>query len=427
MSLPQANERSAAPIAITGIGIVSPLGVGRHETLEALRARRSGVHAVDGEIGPWRLGSFVPASFDEREWVQPRKSLKLMSHEIRLGVSAAAMALQDAGLAATAADPDRLGVVLGTDIMHCPPSELTGTYAGCRHEDGRFDFGLWAGAAVRELNPLWMLKYLPNMAASYIAIAHDARGPSNTLVLGDVSSLLAIIEGADIVRRGRADAVLAGGTGSLRNPTTRLYHGFAHLSRRFETPIVVPRPFDRDRDGTVCGEGAGIVLLERLDRALERGAPVYATIGGYGRSMKHLPGPDDDRAIRAAVDGALRAADWSVDSLDHVNATGRGTRDDDRREALAIRASLGELPVVAPSAAFGTLGAAGGAVELICSLLALHAGFRPAGPHVIEPDESCPIRPCNEPVSPRSGRFVKIGHAWTGQTAAVALEVPGLG
>lgn len=437
--------RSPSPcdgVAITGIGVVSPIGIGSDEVTQALRAGQSGVRFDPLEYGPWRLKAYVPERFDAKQWVQPRKSLKLMSHEIQLGVAAAAMAMQDAGLSPTAdtasinsssSDPaqalasiscNRLGVVLGTDIMHCPPQELMAVYHGCREANGRFEFGHWSTQAARELNPLWMLKYLPNMAASHVAIAHDARGPSNTLVLGEVSSLLAIIEGADIIRRGRVDAVLAGGTGSLRNPTTRLYHGTTHLSRCETAPYATPRPFDSRRDGTVCGEGAGVLLLERWDSAVARGAKIYGKLVGYGRGMKHLPGPDDDAAIGAAISSALRSADWTADSIDHLNATGRATQDDDRREALAIQRTLAQVPVVAPSSYFGTLGAAGGSIELICSLLALQHGFRPANLHQPEPADECPINLVAETTAPRTGRVLKVSHAWTGQAAALAVEVP---
>lgn len=423
MTLASRSSASFVDVAISGLGIVSPIGVGREAVLESLRIGATGVRLRADQPDPWSLAAYIPDSFDPKLWVQPRKSLKLMSHEIQLGVAAAAMAIHDAGITEGHFDPERIGVVLGTDIMHCLPTELVDTYMACRDVAGQFQFAQWADQAKRQLNPLWMLKYLPNMAASHVAIAHDARGPSNTLVLGAVSSLLAIIEAAGIVATGRADAMLAGGTGSQRNPTTRLYHGTDHLSRRKSEPIATPRPFAIDRDGTVAGEGAGVLLLERLDRAQQRGARILGIVRGYGRAMTAWPAPDCTTAIEHSLQQTLRSAGWKPEELSHLNATGRATLEDDRREALGIRRALGEVPVFAPSAAFGSLGAASGAVELSCSLLALSAGLVPPPPFPSQLDPQCPIVPWDASTTRDSRKLVKLGQVGTGQAAALAIEM----
>lgn len=408
-------------VAITGIGIVSPIGVGAEAVLSSLQEGRSGITLADEGVGPWDLRAYIPDEFDPKQFVAARKSLKVMSHETQLGVSAAAMAMQDAGWSSGSLDPARLAVILGTDIMHCPPSELVPTYTNCV-KDGEFEFSSWAERAQRELNPLWMLKYLPNMAASHIAIAHDARGPSNSLVLGDVSGLLAIAEGASLITRGWADVVIAGGTGSLRNPTTRMYHGFNHLSRDRSLPLQTPRPFDARRDGTVAGEGAGMVILERRSCAVARGARIYATLAGVGQGMIHRPSAEQPEALEHALRKSLSMASWTADSIDHINASGRASIVDDRREALACHRVLPEVPVSAPSSYFGYLGASGGAVELIVSLLMMSKSQRPRTLNSTSAGDDCPINLQTEAVASRTNRVVKLSQAWTGQAVAVAFE-----
>ncbi|MEZ6108065.1 MAG: beta-ketoacyl synthase N-terminal-like domain-containing protein [Pirellulaceae bacterium] len=406
---------------MTGVGLVTPTGIGPTAVQNALREGLSGVRFNADDVDRWRLQAYVPADFEPKQYVKARKSLKVMSHETQLGVAAASMAMTDAGWTAGALDPTRLGVILGTDIMHCPPAELIPTYAGSTDEAG-FHFDRWGPMAQRELNPLWMLNYLPNMAASHIAISQDAQGPSNTLVLGDVSGLLAIAEGASLITRGWADVVIAGGTGSLRNPTTRMYHGVEHLSRRYETPLATPRPFDEQRDGSVAGEGAGIVILERRQVAEQRGARILGHCAGAGQGMVHRPGPNETRAIEIAARKAIEDAQWSVDSIDHVNAAGRATLVDDRREALACHKLFPNAPVTAPASFFGILGAASGAVEFISSLLLMSSGERPFTLHSSAAASDCPITLQTELAARRTGRFIKLSQCWTGQSIALAFE-----
>lgn len=408
-------------VAITGIGLVSPIGVGRDEVVRSLVAGRSGVTLGDENVGPWDLRAYVPDDFDPKKFVTARKSLKVMSHETQLGVSAAAIAMNDAGWSPGSIEPRRLAVILGTDIMHCLPAELIPTYLGCE-VDGEFQFGIWAERAQKELNPLWMLKYLPNMAASHIAIAHDAQGPSNSLVLGDVSGLLAIAEGASLITRGWADVVIAGGAGSLRNPTTRMYHGFDHLSRDTRLPIQTPRPFDANRDGTVAGEGAGIVVLERRSNAQARNARIYGTLAGVGQGMMHRPTAEQPQALESALTKALNAAQWTPESIDHINASGRASITDDRREALACAKVLPSTPVSAPSSYFGYLGAAGGAVELIVSIIMMNENQRPRTLNSQSAAADCPIPLQTELAPLRTKRMIKLSQAWTGQAVAIAFE-----
>lgn len=196
----------ASQVVITGLGVVSPIGIGVEPFWSALRAGTSGVkpHSVLQQTSlPVRFGGEI-TDFDGKQYVTPRKSLKVMSREIQLGFAAAALVMEGAGIDSGSVDPDRFGVLYGSEMPYGPPDELADVYKGCM-VDGQMDPSLWPEQAARKNFPLWMLKYLPNMTACHIGIAHDARGPSNSITHGDVSSLQAMTEAMHIIRRGHAD------------------------------------------------------------------------------------------------------------------------------------------------------------------------------------------------------------------------------
>ena len=176
----------------------------------------SGGLPFDDPSLPTPIGGMV-TDFDPKQYVRPRKSLKVMNRDIQLGFAVADLACIDAGLRETPPDPERLGVMLGADMLPCELDELTGVFRRCII-DGRFDFGRWGSAFSADLFPLWLLKYLPNMPACHVAIGQDARGPNNTVTLGEVSALSAISEAARVLRRGQADTIIAGGVSSRIHP-----------------------------------------------------------------------------------------------------------------------------------------------------------------------------------------------------------------
>jgi 3-oxoacyl-[acyl-carrier-protein] synthase II len=278
---------------------------------------------------------------------------------------------------------------------------------------------------LREILPLWMLKYLPNMAPAHVSIAHDARGPSNSIVAGDVSALLAIIEAADVVGRGHADVMIAGGASSNLAMMDLVWHAGARRSRRVDEPHRATRPFDADRDGFVDAEGAAIFVLERREHATARGVPPLCSIMGYGR--RHEPAFDSQPPTGAAIQGAIEAtldmAKLPAASVGHVNAHGLSTRLDDRNEARAIAGTLGDIPVTAPKSFIGNIGAAGGAVELAFSLISLARGFVPPTLNYETPDPTCPVNVVTAPKPPRSSTVLALNHRTTGQAAALLVDV----
>jgi 3-oxoacyl-[acyl-carrier-protein] synthase II len=415
-------------VVVTGIGVVSPIGSGCEAFWASLAAGRSGIGpitAFDAGGLPVRFGGEI-RDFDPKVRVKPRKSLKVMSREMQLGFAAADEALADAGIAAGALDPDRFGMIFGADMIYDELQETAAVFRGCR-EDGQFRFDRWAQAATAELHPLWLLKRLPNMTASHAAIHHDARGPNNTLVHGEVSGLLALAEAADVIRRGQADVMLAGGTGCRLTPWTMVLDGARLLSRRNDDPAAASRPFDRDRDGAVLGEGAAVLVLESLDHARARGATVQARVAAVAARCESRPAdrsqPLSGAALAAAIRAALDMAGTSRTVIGHVNAHGLSTPGDDRTEAEAIHATLGDTPVTAPKSFFGHVGAGGGLVELAASLVGATHGLVPPTLNHDTPDSRCPVRVIREPVA-AGGAILKVSVARTGQATAAVL-VPG--
>jgi 3-oxoacyl-[acyl-carrier-protein] synthase II len=262
------------------------------------------------------------------------------------------------------------------------------------------------------------------MAASHVAIAHDARGPNNSIVLGDVSGLLAIAEAASVIRRGWADVMLVGGTGCRLHPTALVARGDALLSHRADDCRRASRPFDRDRDGLVNGEGAGAIVLESREHAARRGGRIHGRLLAAAARCE----PTARRhgvtgaSLRAAIRATCAAAKLEPASVGHVNAHGVSTVEMDRAEAAAIRAELGDVPVTAPKSAFGHLGAAGGVVELAASILGLERGLVPATLNYETPDPTCPVNVVTGgPLAGRPGTALAVNLCSTGQAAAVAI------
>jgi len=243
-------------------------------------------------------------------------------------------------------------------------------------------------------------------------------------VLGDVSSLLALSEAASIIQRGWADVMLAGGTGCRLHPTALVARGDALLSHRADDFRRACRPFDRDRDGLVNGEGAAVIVLESRAHAERRGAEIRCRLVSWASRCEPkarregLTGSSLRQAIRAALSGAaLEPTD-----IGHVNAHGVGTIEMDSAEAQAIAAELGSVPVTAPKSLFGHLGAGGGTVELAASVLGLGRGLVPATLNYDTPDPACPVNVvAGEPLVGRPGTALAVNLCSTGQAAAIVI------
>jgi 3-oxoacyl-[acyl-carrier-protein] synthase II len=414
-------------VVVTGLGVVSPIGLGREAFAAALRAGRGGVRALrsfDASALPVRIGAEVD-DFDPRDYLdkKDRKQLKLMVRTIQLAVAAARLALRDARLAPGAFDPERLGIVLGTGTIPGDLADL-GAAAQASFQEGRGRVALdrWGRDGLPTIPPMWMLNHVPNMPASHTAILNDARGPNNTVTQSDAAGLLALGEAFRVLRADRADLMLTGGADTRTNPLTLVrYYLFSQLSCRNEDPERACRPFDVGRDGQVLGEGGGIVLLEALEHARARNAHIDAEVLGFASGFdRGRAGSGLTRVICTALD----AAGVGPEQLDHVNAHAPGTRADDAWEARGLREALGDadVPVVAFKSYLGNLGPGADVTELGASLVALADGTLAATRNHHRTDPACPVRVLREPRPVRRSCFLKVSGTERGQCAAVVLR-----
>jgi 3-oxoacyl-[acyl-carrier-protein] synthase II len=370
--------------------MISPLGNDKEALWQNLSTSRSGIAliqslpagalstdiAAEARGFTGRVEDFGPLEGEAKKHV--RKGLKVMCRECQMGVAAAQLALFDAQLGPGKCDPDRSGVVYGSDYMITEPDEFTSGIVDCVDEERRFHFSRWATRGMSKMSPLWLLKYLPNMPASHIAIYNDLRGPNNSITHREAAGNLAIGEAFRVITRSHADVMVAGATGTRIHVMKALHAAMSEeLAKGGGDPAKAARPFDLHRGGMVLGEGAGAVVLEALDSAEKRGATIYGEIAAAASSavVDRDFVPRREEALANVMRATLREAGLATDRVGHIHAHGLGTRCGDAEEARAIRRVFGEqadwIPVTAAKSYFGNLGAGSGVVELIASTLAL--------------------------------------------------------
>lgn len=427
------GKDSGREVVITGLGVVSPIGIGRDAFWDSLRHGHSGVRTLDWLATggyPVTFGADV-VGFEGKDYVQPRKALKVMCREIQMGFAAASIAMKDAQLAAGAVEPDRLGVVYGSEMFYVDMQDQDSAIRESL-EDGQFSMRRWGEHGMQQMYPLWMLAYLPNMVACHVAITYDSRGPNNTIVLGEASGLLALAEAVDVITRGMADVMLVGAVGNRLNPTSLIYRTHQVLSHRNDSPGSASRPFDSSRDGLVNGAGAGALVIETRAHAERRQAKilgrVLAQARGFAPPTYELPAAQLSRRTQLTkqlIGQALTRAQLDPAALSHVKANGLSTVVDDHLEATAIHELLGNVPVFAPKSYFGNLGAASGIVELAASVLAMEQGELPRTLNYQSPDSTCPVSVVHEQslIAPQH-HVLALQQSGTGQAAAVVLGAP---
>ena len=435
-------RNAARRVVITGMGVVSPLGNSPQKLWEALCAGQSGVgplEAFDPSGLPVRIAAQArefAGKIQDFGLLEPdlkktiRKGLKTVCREAQMGIAAAQAALRDAGLTRDVYDPDQIGAVFGSDYMVTLPEDFVDPCSRSRDEQGRFDFSRWAREGLPALNPLWLLKYLPNMPAAHLSMYNDLRGPNNSITQREASANLAVGEAAQIIARGHARWMVAGSTGSWIHPvrTVQAILQFELASDQDVPPEEACRPFDQRRSGTVLGEGAGAVVLEEYETARQRGATIYGEVLGAGGAMASSldRGADLRQAMKLALQRALRNAQLSPEAIDHVNAHGAGTREGDVAEAQALADVFGSrsrtLPVVSAKGHLGNLGAGGGLVELIGSLLAFqHGHLFPTRNHQ-QPDPQCPLNVVTGTDTPAGTTLAKLNVTLQGQASCLVVR-----
>jgi 3-oxoacyl-[acyl-carrier-protein] synthase II len=353
-----------------------------------------------------------------------QKSLRLMARTIQLGVTVAQFAMNDSGMAKGKIDPTRIGVEFGAAIVHSDLDDIArASKVSSNCQPGSVSLQAWGEAGMKEIQPTWMLKYLPNMPACHVSIQHDIQGPSNTITVGDAASLLALGEAYRILNRDLVDFVLVGGTESKINPLNFVRQSLFQplTTTKNDTPEKALRPFDRDRDGTVLGEGAAAFALEDLEHAKRRGAKIYGEVCGFASGFdRDRKGKIISRVIRKAMaEAGITPAD-----VDHVNAHGLGTPESDLWEAAGIRDVFGkDVPVWGLKGYLGALGPADSLVEMVGSLLAFQHNQLPATLNCERPDAACGITVHNKGGRPIARPcVVKINFSDLGQVGAIVIR-----
>jgi 3-oxoacyl-[acyl-carrier-protein] synthase II len=373
-------------IVVTGLGVVTSLGFDVETFWANILAGRNGITRVtqfDATDYPCKIGAEV-VDFDPARHMDP-KEVRRNDRYTQFGFVAAKMAVADSGLNPAAEDGDRMGVIIGSGIggMHTYEQQLK---------------VLWERGP-RKVSPFTIPSLISNMCSGLVAIELGARGPNFGVVSACASSAHAIGEAFHAMRRGDADVMIAGGSEAAITPFS--YASFCSMkamSTRNDEPDKACRPFDRNRDGFIMGEGAGILILETLAHAHARGARIYCELVGYGASCDafHITQPDPEgRGLSLAMTRALACAGVRADEIDYINAHGTSTPYNDKFETLAIKHVFGEharkLMVSSTKSMTGhLLGAAGGVEALICAK-ALQMGEVPPTINYEEPDPDCDL------------------------------------
>ncbi|KFH48999.1 putative 3-oxoacyl-[acyl-carrier-protein] synthase-like protein [Hapsidospora chrysogenum ATCC 11550] len=385
-------------VVVTGLGAITPLGVGIRHTWARLLAGESGIVSVAGRKPadrwnelPSTVAGLVPEGEGEgrwnaAKWLGPAEERR-MAKFAQYAMAASDMAIKDAGLEdASAADRERTGVCLGTGIGNLEEIYETGSAHGA--------------GGYRKVEPLFVPRILPNMAAGHVSIKYGFHGPGGAATTACTTGADSIIDAFHPISNGHANVMIAGSSESCIHPLTFAGFGRARsLSTAYNhAPRESCRPFDSKRNGFVIGEGAGVCVLEELEHAKARGARIYAEITGYGRSMDahHITAPPEDgRGAYLAMRRALEMASVRPSRVDYINAHGTGTLVGDKAEARAIRRVMlgdggvsdeSQVTVSSTKGAMGHLLGGAGAVEALFAILAVHEGMAPATLNLESPD-----------------------------------------
>jgi 3-oxoacyl-[acyl-carrier-protein] synthase II len=373
-------------VAVTGVGLVSPLGVGTAENWQSLLAGRSGIGPItrfDAAEYPSRIAGEVKG-FNPLDYLD-KKEVKKSDTFIHYALAATRFALADSGLEIDESNAERVGVVIGSGIGGLPLIESMHQTL-LEKGPGR-------------VSPFFIPGLIVNMAAGQVSIHHGAKGPNTSPATACTTGLHAIGDAFRFIQAGEADAMIAGGAEAVITPLAMAgFCAMRALSHRNDEPEKASRPWDAQRDGFVMGEGCGLVILEELEMAKRRGAPIYAEVVGYGMSADayHIsaPHPEGDGAVRV-MKIALKDADIPAESIGYINAHGTSTPLGDLSEVRAIKRVFGDhayrLAVSSTKSATGHLLGAAGGLETGILALAVHHQILPPTINLDEPGEGCDL------------------------------------
>ncbi len=373
-------------VVVTGIGITSPLGTGVEKNWEAVTRGSSGVREItrfDASSFPVRIAGEVP-DFDPLPYIE-KKEVKKMDLFIQYAVAAGQMAYEDSGYRITDENAEMAGVYIGAGIGGLPAIEHW--------------FDVLKEKGPERITPFFIPMVIINLASGQVSIKLGAKGPNSCAVTACATGTHSIGDAFRLIQTGMADVMVAGGTESTITPLCVAgFNAMKALSTRNDEPAKASRPFDKDRDGFVIGEGAGVLFLEELESARKRGAKIYAEIAGYGLNAdaSHMttPAPNGEGAARC-MKMALRTAGLNPEDIGYINAHGTSTYYNDLYETMAVKTVFGEharkLAVSSTKGMTGHLLGAAGGVEAVFTALSLHRGVLPPTINYTTPDPECDL------------------------------------
>ena len=380
--------------------MVTPLGNSVEETWEGMRNGRSGVDTItnfDASTLPTKIAAEVK-NLNLANFVEHPERFEFAGRNSRLAIAAAALAVKDSGLEPARIDRSRLGVYLGAGEGQHDFENFMMTL-GTSYHDGKVDTAAFHRGGMQQLHAQREVEQEPNMPAGHVAALFGAQGPNYNCLTACAASSQAIGEALELIRRGDADIMISGGAHSMIHPFGVVgFNLLTALSTRNDEPQKASRPFDRDRDGFVLGEGGGMVILEELEHAKTRGARIYGELIGYGSTADAFrltdPHPEGRGAIKAIRDAFVDAEIGPAD-IHYVNAHGTSTGGGDVAETVSMKVAFGDIapkvPISSIKSMTGHLIAAAGAVELITCLLTIRDGVIPPTINYEHPDPQCDL------------------------------------
>jgi 3-oxoacyl-[acyl-carrier-protein] synthase II len=403
-------------VVVTGLGLVTPLGIGVEKSWEGLVQGKSGIRRIthfDSSAFATQIAGEVEG-FNAEDYIEP-KEIKKMDRFIHFGIAAAAIAMDDAQLKVDESNAARLGVYVGSGMGGLPAIEH---YHKVMLEKGP-----------RRITPFFIPMLIINLAAGQISIRFGAKGPNVAPATACATGSHAIGDAFKVIQRGDADAMIAGGTEScITAMGIGGFNAMKALSTRNDEPEKASRPFDRDRDGFVMGEGAGILVMEELGHARERGAKIYAELAGYGLTADayHItsPAPEGEGAARCMT-MALHDAGVEPSMVDYINAHGTSTKYGDELETAAIKSVFKEhahkLAVSSTKSMTGHLLGAAGGVEAVICCLSMHNSIMPPTINLDNPDAGCDLDFVAHTARPKEVRYALSNSFGFGGTNACLL------
>jgi 3-oxoacyl-[acyl-carrier-protein] synthase II len=419
-------------VVVTGIGCVTPMGCEVETMWRRLLAGESGVGYIslfDASNFPTKISAEV-RDWDVSDVGENPEDWKYQGRHTHFAIGAGKKAVADSGIFDGSLDPTRFGIYTGSGEGQQDFDRFTQMMVAAL-EGGTLDIAKFTKKGMEILHPLCELEQEPNMPAAHLASLFDAQGPNINCLTACAASSQAVGEAVEIIRRGEADVMLAGGTHTMIHPFgVTGFNLLTALSTSNEHPQKASRPFDRNRDGFVLGEGSSMVVLEDLDRAKARGAKIYGEITGYGSTADAFRITDTHPEGRGAISCmkmALQEARLNLDQIDYINAHGTSTAVNDRVETLAIKQTFGEqaykIPVSSTKSMMGHLIAAAGATELIICLLAIRDNVLPPTINYETPDPDCDLDYLPNSARPaRCDRALTNSFGFGGQNIALIAE-----